>query len=82
MVVLFYYIYYNSVDISDGEVRYVGLLENLLGIQQPDDYTVKDNRTGRETGVRDAEELEKFARQQQDDRYGEHKDFIQRIFSR
>lgn len=60
----------------------MGLLENLLGIKQPDDYTVRDNRTGYEHDVRDAQELEKFAREQQDSRYGEHKDFIQRIFSR
>ena len=60
----------------------MGFLENIFGIEQPDEYTVKDNRTGREVGVKDAEDLEKFAREQQDARYGEHKDFIQRIFSK
>ena len=60
----------------------MGFLENVLGLKQPSDYTVKDNRTGCEKDIRDAKDLEKFAREQQDTRYGEHKDFIQRIFSR
>ena len=60
----------------------MGLLENVLGIKQSDDYTVKDNRTGREVDVRDAKDLEKFAQERQREHEEDHRDFFQRIFSR
>lgn len=59
----------------------MGFLENIFGIKQPADYTVKNNRTGKETPVRDVKELEKFVEQEQHENYAEKPDpFIQRIF--
>ncbi|MBQ2638184.1 hypothetical protein IJF89_00690 [Candidatus Saccharibacteria bacterium] len=44
-----------------------------------EDYTVKDNRTGKETNILDAKELEQYARDEQKNQDDKPKDLWQRI---
>ena len=58
----------------------MGFLENIFGTNPQ--YTIKDNKTGKETTVRDAKELEKYAAREQDKDPNKPVDFFQRIFSK
>ncbi|MBR3319100.1 hypothetical protein IKG06_01175 [Candidatus Saccharibacteria bacterium] len=58
----------------------MGLFENLFGTNPQ--YTVKDNKTGKETQVRDAKDLEKLAASEQGKNPDKPVDLFQRIFSR
>ena len=44
-----------------------------------EDYTVTDNRTGKETNILDAKELEQYARDEQKNQDDKPKDLWQRI---
>lgn len=61
-------------------MKNVGLFDNLFGTNP--EYTVKDNKTGKETLVRDAKELEKLALEKQQKNPDKPNDFWQHIFSR
>ena len=58
----------------------MGLFENLFGTSPQ--YTVKDNKTGKETQVRDAKDLEKLAASEQGKNPDKPVDLFQRIFSK
>jgi hypothetical protein len=58
----------------------VGFLENIIGTNPQ--FTVTDNKTGKQVTVQDAKELEKLAAREQGKDPDKPKPFFERIFSR
>ena len=58
----------------------MGFLENLFGTNP--EFTVTNNKTGKEVQARDARELERYAAREQDKDPDKPADFFQRLFSR
>ena len=58
----------------------MGLFDNLIGTNPQ--FTVTDNKTGKQVVVRDAKELEKLAAREQDKNPDKPRPLFERIFSK